>query len=242
MSEHRLSEIVIERPRTGMRISLKKLQGFKKQMHRVTQEATEDGLFNSYLIKPRNKTKYLSDHLGPLRRLLRSKVGQPWNTVHSELCRRLDSNTMAGRHVLDHVKDYVVLHVESIDGVLYGRSIWGRVTRLDHSYRDQFYVDPETGILCAVPKVRRKHEPPNPPDDVVIQDDYHRYLKLNDLWFLVTFEDLPPLPVELAADVLIKSMRHCAPIYVRGRRLYAVSKRQCNKKEIRFILSRLSQP
>jgi hypothetical protein len=241
MSEHRLSEIVIERPRSGGGISLKKLQGFKKQMHRITQEATEDGLFNSYLIKPRHKTKHLSDHLGPLRRLLRSKVGQPWNDVHSELCQRLDSNTMVGRHVLDHVKDYVKQHVRSIDGVLYAPSSWGRLTPLGSGYWDQFYVDPETGILCAVPKVRRKREPDAPPNDLLIQDDYHRYLKLNDLWFLVTFEDFPPPPTESVTDVLVGSVRYCAATYWRGRRLYAVHKRQCNKKEIRFILSRLAK-
>ncbi|GAB1538106.1 hypothetical protein NUACC21_07640 [Scytonema sp. NUACC21] len=119
MSEHRLSEIVIERPRGGMKISLKKVTGFKKQLHKITEDAIQDGLLNPYLIKPRNKSKYLSDHLGPLRRFLRSKVGQPWNEVYSQLCQRLDSNTMAGKHVIDHVWDYVERHVEIIDGGFY---------------------------------------------------------------------------------------------------------------------------
>jgi len=72
MSEHRLSEIVIERPRSGMRISLKKLKGFKKQLYKLTEDASQGGLLSPYLIKPRNKSKYLSDHLGPLRRFLRA--------------------------------------------------------------------------------------------------------------------------------------------------------------------------
>lgn len=86
MSEHRLSEIVIERPRSGMRISLKKLKGFKKQLQKITEDASQDGLLSPYLIKPRNKSKYLSDHLGPLRRFLRAAKLIPfgiacWATV-----------------------------------------------------------------------------------------------------------------------------------------------------------------
>lgn len=152
MSEHRLSEIVIERPRGGMRIALKKQKGFKKQLDRLTQEASQDGLLSPYLIKPRNKSKYLSDHLGPLRRFLRSKVGQSWNVVYSELCQRLDSSTMAGQHVLSHVWDYVERHVELIDGIPYSKPYWISRCRLDVHYRDKFYVHPETGILCACEK------------------------------------------------------------------------------------------
>jgi hypothetical protein len=53
MSEHRLSEIVIERPRGGRRISLKKVTGNKKFLHQLTQEASEDGLLQPHLLKPR---------------------------------------------------------------------------------------------------------------------------------------------------------------------------------------------
>ena len=56
MSEHRLSKIVIERPRGGMRISLKKLKGFKKQLYKLTEDTSQDGLLSPYLIKPRNKS------------------------------------------------------------------------------------------------------------------------------------------------------------------------------------------
>jgi hypothetical protein len=149
MSEHRLSEIVIERPRGGRRISLKKVTGNKKFLHKLTQEASEDGLLQPYLLKPRQKTKYLSDHLNPIRRLLKSKVGQPWNQVHSELSRRLDANTMTGRHVLDHVRNYVTEHVEFVDGVLYAKDGW-RHRPLRAGYYGQFYVHPETGLLCLM--------------------------------------------------------------------------------------------
>ncbi|MEO0827185.1 MAG: hypothetical protein AAFY67_16220, partial [Cyanobacteria bacterium J06642_9] len=62
MSEHRLAEIVIERPRSGMRMSSRRLKGEKKRLYQLTLEASENGLLSPYLIKPRQKSKYFSDH------------------------------------------------------------------------------------------------------------------------------------------------------------------------------------
>jgi hypothetical protein len=240
MSEHRLSEIVIERPRGGMRISLKKVTGFKKQLDKITEDASEDGLFNPYLIKPTNKSKRLSDHLGPLRRFLRSKVGQLWNDVYSELCQRLDTNTMAGQHVIGHLWDYVERHVEIIDGSLYSKtSRWYRIP-LDRCYGDLFYIHPETGILCAVEKAPRKQKQKSEQTDILVVDDYHQYHKLNEIWYLITFDDFPPPPTDHVTDVLQGIIHRSAAIY-RGKRIYAARKQQCNKKEIRFILNQISQ-
>ncbi|MFN6483341.1 MULTISPECIES: hypothetical protein [unclassified Nostoc] len=239
MSEHRLSEIVIERPRGGRRISLKKVTGFKKQLYKITQDAIQDGLLNPYLIKPINKSKYLSDHLGPLRRFLRSQVGQPWNDVYSQLCQRLDPNTMAGQHVIDHVWDYVERHVEIIDGDFYSKPYQGYRNQLDVSYRDRFYIHPETGILCAVEKVPRKQKQKQEQTDILIIDNYHEYQKLNEIWYLITFEDLPLPPTHYVTDA-VKGIIHRSVAYT-GRMIYAVSKKQCNKKEIRFILNQLSK-
>ncbi|MEC4818049.1 MAG: hypothetical protein SAK29_32980 [Scytonema sp. PMC 1069.18] len=226
MSEHRLSEIVIERPRGGMRISLKKLKGYKKQLQKLTEEATQEGLLSPYLIKTRNKSKYLSDHLGPLRRFLHSKVGQPWDDIYSELCQRLDTSTMAGQHVLTHVWDYVERHVEIIDNRLYSKPYRGYQIQLDASHRDRFYIHPETGILCAAQKVPRKQKGTQKQTDVIIVDNYHQYHKLNEIWYLITFEDFPPPPNDYVMDIL-KGLIHRSA--VTGKRMYAVSKKQCKR-------------
>ncbi|MEH2137304.1 hypothetical protein [Nostoc sp.] len=240
MSEHRLSEIVIERPRGGRRISLKKVTGFKKRLYKITEDAIQDGLFNSYLIKPINKSKYLSDHLGPLRRFLRSQVGQPWNEVYSQLCQRLDPNTMAGQHVIDHVWDYVERYVEIIDGGFYSKPYQGYGMQLNTNHRDQFYIHPETGILCAVEKVPRKQKQKQEKTDILIIDNYHEYQKLNEIWYLITFEDIPPVQTHYVMDAVKGKIYYSAATY-RGQTIYAVSKKQCNKKEIRFILNQLSK-
>ncbi|MDZ7991639.1 MAG: hypothetical protein RM022_029365 [Nostoc sp. EfeVER01] len=240
MSEHRLSEIVIERPRGGRRISLKKVTGFKKQLYKITQDAIQDGLLNPYLIKPTNKSKYLSDHLGPLRRFLRSQVGQPWNEVYSQLCQRLDPSTMAGQHVIDHVWDYVERYVEIIDGGFYSKPYQGYGNQLDTSYRDRFYIHPETGILCAVEKIPRKQKQKQEQTDILIIDNYHQYQKLNEIWYLITFEDIPPVHTHYVMDAVKGKINYSAATY-RGQTIYAVRKQQCNKKEIRFILNQLSK-
>lgn len=237
MSEHRLNEIVIERPRSGRRISLKKVTGFKKQLNKITEEASEDGLLRPYLIKPQ-KCKHLSDHLGPLRRLLRSKVGQPWDAVYSELCQRLDSNTMTGQHVLGHVWDYVERHVELIDGIPYRKPYDCSRIPLDNGYRDQFYVHPETGLLCAAAKKHRQQKQALP-QDVVVLDEYRQYRQLHGIWYLVTFEEFPRT-MRWVTDALCGLIDYQDAPWINNRKFYAARKQQCNKREIRFIMQQLS--
>jgi hypothetical protein len=244
MSEHRLSEVVIERPRRGLRISLKKQSGYKKQLHKLTQEATEDGLFRPYLIKTSelSKTKRLTDHLEPLKRYLHSKVGQPWNDVYSDLCQRFDRRNIAGRHLLDHAYGEVEHHVEFCNGIPYARvssfsayTLWG-----------SFYVHPETGILCylarnaASSKTSKRAQLPT--DECVVLDRDHEYRKLDGVWYLITFADFPRSRslFEVVFDVL-EGPIFCHLCNHDDKKRYAAHKRRCNKQEIRTILRRISQ-
>ncbi len=235
MSEHRLNEIVIERPRHNKRnqISLKQVTGYKKALQKLTEEASEDGLLRPYLIK-RRQPIFFSDHLGPLRRLLRSKVGQPWDVVYSELCRRLDSNTVTGRHVISHVWDYVERHVVFIDGLPYAKSY--QKFSLRNAWRLCLYVHPETGILCLAPSAPA--DPPKKPDDVVVIDNYHQYRKLDGVWYFITFQDLP-------AGEKVRKRKNTAgaePAWDDWySQIYKIVKRQCGKKEIKSILKRLAE-
>jgi hypothetical protein len=153
---------------------------------------------------------------------------------------RLDSNTVTGRHVIDHVWDYVERYVEIIDGVLYGKSYRGYPVPLNGTYRVRFYIHPETGILCAVEKVPRKQKQKPEQTDVVIIDNYHEYQKLNDIWYLITFEDFPTIPTDYVQDALTGLIHRYRSTYY-GCKTYAVKKQQCGKKEIRLILNQLSK-
>ena len=48
-------------------------------------------------------TKWLNEHLGPLRRYLDSQVGRPWDKVFSEICAHIDRSSAVQDHVRDHV-------------------------------------------------------------------------------------------------------------------------------------------
>jgi len=241
MSEHRLSKIVIHRPYGERKISLRKLPGFKKELNKITKEASEDGLFNPYLIKIRRKSYYSSQHFGPLRRFLRSKVGQHWDEVYSEMCQRLGRNTIARQYVISDVWTYVERHVEIINGSFYSKPKRGYAIPLDGSYCLCFYVHPETGILCTVENIPRKQTQTQQETDVVIIDRYHQYQKLNDIWYLITFEDFPPPPTNYVQDILKGFIHYSRADTYRDCRIYAVKKQQCSKKQIRFILNQLSE-
>ncbi|MEG4442822.1 hypothetical protein QUB47_09570 [Microcoleus sp. AT9_B5] len=227
MSEHRLAENVIERPRGGLRRSLRKVKGQKTSLVKLTEEATTDGLLSPYLIKPRKKTKWFSDCLGPLYQWLQSHVGQDWDHVYSKLCQILDITTLSGQHIVSHVWGYVERNVVLVDGVPYrkNRELCDTAIPLGYWYK-QLYVHPETGILCLakrIPKVPQKK-----PDAFVLVDAYHHYRKIDDVWYAIELADIEPLAINTNKSSA-------------NREKYVASKRQCNKKQIKFIMEQLSK-
>ncbi len=187
MSEHRLGQIVIERPRSGRRISQKKVTGYKKALDKITQDAIEDGLFGSYLIKNRWRTKYFSDNLSPLRRWLRSQIGKPWDSVYSELCQKIETKTLVGQHLLSHLWQLVEREVIFVDGLPYSLRHRYRINPLGY-WHQGLYVHPETGILCVAKKLPKVL--PKKCDDLVFCNGYE-YRKIDDIWYLVTYLDAP---------------------------------------------------
>lgn len=237
MSEHCLSKILIERPRHGMRCSSRRLKGVRKTLDRLTEVATDDGLLSPYLIKTRGRTKHFSDHLGPLRRFLRSKVNQPWNDTYRDLCDRLDPSTLAGQHVIFHLWHYVERHVEIIDDIPYRKvkSYFGRF-RLESGYCDQFYIHPETGLLQLAP--RSPKPVPQKRQDIVVINAYREYRQMGGVWYLITFADLPKWG--MAWDVLLKVGMTSELAYREyGRAIYASLKEQCSKRLLKTIRAQL---
>jgi hypothetical protein len=238
MSEHRLGEVVIERPRGGWR--LKTPPGYKKALQRMEISDDEGRKFES-LRRPwveANQVKRLSDNLGPLRRWLRSKVGQPWDDVYSELCQLINMGTLLGLHLKLHIFDFVQVDVVLIDGIPHHKHHNG-YQRVLVNYRDtRFYVHPETGILCRVPKPVK--EMPKKRHDLVAIDEYHQYRQIKGIWYFLTLADLPSGQFVQDAVLQVRMTPQIADGEY-GKSVYAIRKQQCSKKEIKFIARQLQK-
>ena len=92
-------------------------------------------------------SKMLNENLAPLVRFLRSRRGQRWNAVFSEICATLDTGSTVKMHVRQHIEDYVLTRISigragewMFEGEVLGRSNC-------RFRRRAFFVDPRDGIL-----------------------------------------------------------------------------------------------
>ncbi|MBC7880701.1 MAG: hypothetical protein H7Y37_05150 [Anaerolineae bacterium] len=197
--------------------------------------------------------KYLTDNLKPLERYLHKQVGRPWDKVYSELCKRLDRSTVSGMHVFSHIHQFVKGFIEpGKDNYYYDQIIFEQIGKrmVPHlsgggwqSKRPLYnalFIHPSTGMLTlAKPKVAVK-----PLIEQVVLNGCD-YRKIDGNWFDVCFQKLPAVSVDGSKvrvfDVLAGRQMTIAEAHnLYGKRVYAESKRQCNKYEIRAILKALA--
>ena len=92
--------------------------------------------------------KEFSDRLGPLKKFLRSRVGQHWDKVYSELSQSLDRRSLTGLHIWQHVwmeveRDCIL----GFDRKIYPNPKYGR-----HFPVRGLYIHPKTRILSWAKK------------------------------------------------------------------------------------------
>lgn len=140
-------KLLCEHPRGGG-----KLHNYRLNRRRDRQKDMEDLPGHESMRRPYGyDRKEFGDYLTPLRRCLRSNVGRPWNDVYSELCASLRGSHMNSDHLRLHIKFEV--HTNDVtmkDGVPH-YFLGGDLVEL----LDSFYVNPDTGILCAARRARR---------------------------------------------------------------------------------------
>ncbi|MDY6937141.1 MAG: hypothetical protein SWY16_05675 [Cyanobacteriota bacterium] len=130
----------------------------------------------------------------------------------------------------------VAQHVEFIDGIPY------TIPRLKYglplgSRRDNLYVHPETGILSVA---KKQKIPSKKRDDVLEVDRDRQYHKIDNVWYLVTFAEIPYR--EEVFDILLQRKIDYWTMHAQYRRTtYAVHKRHCTKKEIKQIVKHLER-
>jgi hypothetical protein len=270
MSEHRLDRITIERPRRGGHGKPKRLRRLAQDNTRFVEplDGADLGDLETYELDvldnlPRQISgrkeaqhagnhKYLTDNLKPLERYLHKQVGRPWDKVYSELCKRLDRSTVSGMHVFSHIHQFVKGFIEPGKDSYYSyQIIFEQIGKrmVPHLYGggwqnrplyNVLFIHPSTGILTlAKPKVAVK-----PLVEQVDMNGVH-YRKVDGAWYEVCFRKFPEMPayggqvsvLDAFADRQI-TLDEASQRY--GKRVYAESKRQCSKHEIRAILKTLS--
>jgi hypothetical protein len=202
-----MAKVIVERPRGGWR--LKDPKGERRRRCRFA--ADEQPKRESTSRRWRGGTKFLSEHLGPLRRFLLSKVGRPWNKVFAEICANINRDSAVQDHVRDHVYDFVETQVILIDGFpCYARPrIYGEPLGSIRCRQTEMYVCPKSGILKRV-KARHSKKRKAPVDRVALGDG-REYRRIRNIWY----------EVEMG--------------YVK-KELTIVEKRQLNKREIAHLL------
>jgi len=141
-------KLLVERPRWGAgRAQAAKLK------RTYDQDIKNIGLKrHAWIASP--YTKSLNENFAPLIRFLRSRRGQSWDSIYSEICAGLDTGSTVKMHVRQHIEDFVLTRISvGRDGE------WmfeGEVLERDGRWFRQrkFFVDPDDGLLKDYAQLR----------------------------------------------------------------------------------------
>lgn len=222
-----MAKVIVERPRYGSRLRSRK-KGYRKYIQKTSLEDLPR--HESLLGRWRGLGKCLNEHLGPMRRFLRSQVGRPWNKVHQDLCEHISFDNAVQKHVLTHVFDYVHRLVEVRDGVVYNRERWRHGLALRAG---EMYVCPRSGVLKVVRAKQKTCLPKRVQFAPLIQ--YHWR---DNVWWEVKLRNLPTDPAELWdiwLEQAVAKLTEAALVPVYGGKIIAVSKRLMSREEVREL-------
>jgi hypothetical protein len=221
-------ELIIERPRGG---------NGPRRPGRPPRDLEDAPRFESSS-RNRGGTKWLNENLAPLVRFLRSRVGRPWDEVHSEMAAQLSLKSAVQKHVLDHVWQMIELHAVLIDGRPYHPlgDHRGRPRPIQGYAERSFYVCPESRRLLLAPRWYRR-PPPEPSPDRVRLDDTQVALRRDGIWYRVRLAPIPAARAYVRDAVLKRYLNErdidtaLYELYGRLNR-YAVTKQQMSTNEI----------
>ncbi len=222
-----MDKVIVERPRMGSRRPSRK-KGYRKYVERTRVEDLPRR--EPMLGRWKGRERFLNEHLGPMRRFLRSNIGRPWNKVHQELCEHVSFDNAVQAHVLSHVFDYVHRHVTIVEHRVIARRQWGYSTELRAR---EMYVCPATGLLRVVAPAKRRRTPKK-----WVRGTRLHCLWRNNVWWEVRLQVVPDNPeglwdVWLERDVCKISASEIITTY--GSKLFAISKRPLNRKETKSL-------
>lgn len=238
-----MPKILVERPRPPSRVP----RGRDGRLYRNASEAAFLPMKAGY-----RDRKSLNENLRPLARFLTRQLGRPWDKVYAEMCAVIDGRNAIQRHILEHLRQYVAVHTQVVDGALIDAS--AQVLGLGRVWQP-LYVDPRSGLLRSNPDDlswrRRDRERQRAADQARARiwrqlSPTCQLHRLDGSWFEVQIAPLPPAP-EGRWDVVRRRVvsqstspvrrascdRLVEQIYGRSG-VYAASKRQLSARNIRL--------
>jgi hypothetical protein len=222
-----MAKVIVERPRHGSRSPSRK-KGYRKYMQSMSVE--ELPYLEPMLGRWKGREKWLNEHLGPMRRFLRSNIGRPWNKIHQDLCEHVSFDNAVQGHVLVHIFEFVHLHVEVLDSATVYSTGGGRRRKLEAR---SMYVCPRTGILKAVQVDHHCHRQTRFPKSEDIQCLYRE-----NCWWEVrvrSIEDKPGDRWDVWLERKLSQLTDQELVACYGDRLFATSKRPLTRGETRLL-------
>jgi hypothetical protein len=234
-----MSKVIVERPR--LRFPLKNGSAYPRGHLKNLWVPNLEDARRTESMGGTYAHKRLNENLQPLVRFLRSSVGRLWDEVHSEIAAQISCKSAVQKHVLDHLRDYVVENVR-IEGRTVKYVRYKEETLLSYGTHFRFYVHPNTRKLCLAPSALRKRrvkDKVDPNRRVLSRDRELR--RIHGVWYEIEVAPIPRDPSARAAcfDVVERTALD-GGAYNAGARVnilwqtarYAARKRQLSTSEI----------
>jgi len=191
--------------------------------------------------KPHTRRKWFGEHLGPLKRWLRSNVGRAWNDVYSEGSPIFKPDNVVRAHIRFHLLQMVERNTFMRDG-----EVWCRGYGIEHKLRGGstcwpvFYVHPESGLLLESHSTwRQRREAERQAEKLLV--DEHRLTddtilkRIDGIWYRCQIRDAAPA-YALGYDYLAGKVIGCNDAVVRyGRTALCVRKQQLSRRELKHF-------
>lgn len=246
-----MSKVIVERPRRG---------GFDGPGARKGRIVDQDLMVSKQGMRAPHVRNYggkeLNENLAPLRRFIRSRVGQRWDDVYSEISQHLRVDSAVQQHVRDHVEDFVSVRTRMIDGEIWTTGRFGHPTPVKGAWME-FYVDPRDGILRENPhrkSINAMHRERRAAENAKLMESSRslpggiELRKADGIWYQVELKPIPT-PVKKsyttadgkvqtyeisgrAYDVILRKTVEY-PKYRHHAHIYCSSKRQLSSAELR---------
>lgn len=246
--------VVIDRPRTGGEGGKSiEPKGAKRKRQSIPTEELPKFESSSPGRKYAYGPKQLNEHLTPLIRFLRSKVGYAWNEVYSEICENISLDSATQRHVRDHVDQMVDQQHVQVGKKIYEKG-QSRFSYFGGRY-SRFYVDKQGRLQYNSEYGRHRRYPAPKPEFVPGKDEFYQYHLIKGIWYEIELKPTSSIKTRKlyngmlyghAKDMLIEDYIYAPkfqPQYALkvlqdkyGRSdVYGASKRQMNKREIKKL-------